>query len=47
LRRYTQVEEPFCIEFWGQQVIDFAAEVAGASETDKAVVVGRFKSTSR
>jgi hypothetical protein len=28
------------MEFWGQQVIDFAAEVGGASATDKAVVAG-------
>ena len=33
-----KVEEPYSMEFWGQQVIDFAAEVAGACESDKAVV---------
>ena len=35
-----KVEEPYSMEFWGQQVIDFASEVAGASESDKAVVAG-------
>lgn len=35
-----KVEAPYSMEFWGQQVIDFAAEVAGASATDKAVVAG-------
>jgi len=35
-----KVEEPYSMEFWGQQVIDFAAEVAGASPRDKAVVAG-------
>ena len=40
-----KVEEPYSMEFWGPQVIDFAAEVAGASESDKAVVVGSCPST--
>ena len=35
-----KVEEPYSMEFWGQQVIDFAAQVAGANERDKAVIAG-------
>jgi len=35
-----KVEEKYCMEFWGQQVIDFSREVAGASTSDKTVIVG-------
>ena len=35
-----KVEEEYCMEFWGQQVVDFTKEVAGASETDKTIIVG-------
>ena len=35
-----KVEAPYSMEFWGEQVIDFARRVAGASETDKAFVAG-------
>lgn len=35
-----KVEEPYSMEYWGSQVIDFAAQVAGASESDRAVVAG-------
>ena len=35
-----KVEEPYSMEFWGQQVIDFTRDVAGASPSDKAVVAG-------
>ncbi|CEF97596.1 Epoxide hydrolase-like [Ostreococcus tauri] len=35
-----KVEEKYCMEFWGQQVIDFSKEVAGASPTDKTVIAG-------
>ena len=35
-----KVEEPYSMEYWGSQVIDFVAQVAGASESDRAVVAG-------
>jgi len=35
-----KVEAPYSMEFWGEQVIDFAKEVARASESDKAVIAG-------
>jgi pimeloyl-ACP methyl ester carboxylesterase len=35
-----KVEEEYSMELWGQQVIDFAAQVAGASASDRAVVAG-------
>lgn len=35
-----KVEEPYSMEFWGQQVIDFTRDVAKASPSDKAVVAG-------
>jgi len=41
-----QVEEAFSIELWGQQVIDFAAQVAGASEADTAVIAGNSIGTA-
>ena len=35
-----KVEEEYCMEFWGEQVVDFSREVAGASEEDKTIIVG-------
>ena len=35
-----KVEAPYSMEFWGEQVIAFAKEVACASESDKAVIAG-------
>lgn len=35
-----KVEEKYCMELWGQQVIDFSREVAGASAEDQAVIAG-------
>eukprot|EP00873_Tetraselmis_striata_P045519 jgi/Tetstr1/465783/TSEL_010405.t1 len=35
-----KVEAEFSMELWGQQVMDFAAEVAGASISDRAVIAG-------
>jgi len=35
-----KASEPYSIEFWGSQVIDFAKDVAGASEKDKAIIAG-------
>ena len=35
-----KVEAPYSMEFWGEQVIAFAKEVARASEADKAVIAG-------
>jgi hypothetical protein len=35
-----KVTAPYSMEFWGDQVIDFSREVAGSSESDKAVIAG-------
>ena len=35
-----KADERYCMEFWGQQVIDFTREVAGANESDRAVIAG-------
>jgi len=35
-----KASEEYCMELWGQQVIDFSQEVAGASKEDPAVVAG-------
>lgn len=35
-----KVEEEYCMELWGQQVIDFSQQIGGATEKDKTIIVG-------
>eukprot|EP00854_Cymbomonas_tetramitiformis_P003684 gene3684-4619_t len=36
----TKVEERYSMELWGEQVIDFSRDIAGASEDDQAFIAG-------